>query len=72
MADDDDHSQDYVPFRPASGPVDQRIATALEYIATQLGEINAKLSHMGEEEYEGEGHEDDDEKEEQAPPSRRR
>ena len=64
MADDDEHSAPaFTPFRPASGPVDQRIAAALEYIAAQIGEINAKMGHGGDE-YEGD---DEDEKEEAAP-----
>ena len=64
MADDDEHSP--APFRPSTGPVDQRIATALEYIAAQLGEINEKLGHMGEGEYE-----DEDEGEQEQPQRKR-
>jgi hypothetical protein len=69
MADDDDHAA-FTPFKPVSGPVDQRIAAALEYIATQLGELNAKIGDHDEDEYENDDDEKDDEKEE-APPRRR-
>ena len=41
MSDDDEEERG--SFTPVSGPVDQRIAGALEYIAKQLGEINRKL-----------------------------
>ena len=68
MADDDDH-ETFTPFKPVSGPVDQRIAAALEYIATQLGELNAKIGNHDEGDYEDDD-EKDDEKEE-APPRRR-
>jgi hypothetical protein len=67
MADDDDQVT-FTPFKPVSGPVDQRIAAALEYIATQLGELNAKIGNHDE--YENDDDEKDDEKEE-APPRRR-
>ena len=57
---DDEEELEHKPFRRASGAVDERIATALEYIAAQIGEINEKLDHLtGVYEYEDE---DDDDK----------
>jgi hypothetical protein len=44
MSDDDEEERG--SFTPVSGPVDQRIAGALEYIAKQLGEINRKLDYL--------------------------
>jgi hypothetical protein len=69
MADDDEHPA-FTPFRPASGPVDARIAAALEYIAAQIGEINAKMGH-GDGEYETEDEDEKDDEKEEAAPRRR-
>jgi hypothetical protein len=57
MSDDDEEA--HSSFKPASGPVDERIASALEYIATQLGQINRKLDYLTGV-YEDEDEEDED------------
>ena len=51
-------SRPFQPLRPNTGETDRdallRAANALEYIAAQLGQINAKLSHLLRQEGNGE------------------